>query len=195
MRSVFSASPMRLALSVFFLGFCAGIQPVKADPALKASKFPERDFAVAEVPDASQNAKGPGDRDESDPYADWSRSKLENEVHFKRHPLTENYPNDFAVVCEAGCSSGRVGVVDLTPRRPAQPAAGNGEIPMIELLSNAAVCVGGCYTDAGPQMAFAGGDIGSDAMNWLTTVEPKASKPSAQTGARWYDRIQGTEPR
>lgn len=195
MRSVFSASPILLALAVFFLSFCTGFQPVEADPALKAAKFPERDFAAAEVPGSAQNGEEPSNKDESDPYADWSRSKLENEVRFKRHPLTENYPNDFAVVCEAGCSSGRVGVVDLTPRRPAQPAAGKGEIPMMELLSNAAVCVGGCYADAGPEVASAGGDIGSDAMNWLTTIEPKLSTPSAQTGVHWYDRIQGPEPR
>lgn len=197
MRSHFQASPVRVALIISFAAFYAGFQPAHADQVLKATKFPARNVAAAEVPSVDQR-----DEDQalivekSDPYADWSRSKLENEARITRHPLTKNYPNDFAVVCEAGCSSGSVGVVDLTPRRPAQPAAGKGsEIPMMELLGNAAVCVGGCYADAGPEVAAAGREAKTDAMNWLTTVEPKTSRPSAKTGGRWYDRIQGLEPR
>lgn len=105
-------------------------------------------------------------------------------------PVAQSAPPHFTVICEAGCSSENAGVVGLTPRKPRLVAKN----PVGAMPADEAVCIGGCYEDAGPAVAGAV-DAAPVATNWTATATGSGKpvrgpdQPAASTSGRWYDRI------
>lgn len=170
----------------------ASSAPLQAGPALRGTTVQEPEIAtVAEVEPGGATGGVAGEI-----YSDWSRRRLEAEKtqHVVPHPLARSHPDHFVVVCEAGCSAGHSGVVNLTLRHSEGPSpAHSANTP--GPITNASVCVGGCYNDAGPEAATDEGHSEPGLVNWMTTPEPGMKEPVTQTYRRWHDRIGNPEIR
>lgn len=118
--------------------------------------------------------------------------EADNAARNGSQPSAASEPRHFAVICEAGCSSEVPGIVDLTPRK--QPAVNTAMGTRPTGAASEAVCIGGCYADAGPAVASAV-EAASGATNWMATATGSgkpvhgADQPPASTSGRWYDRI------
>lgn len=164
---------------------------VKADDAAPAEK-PAEDVASHDLFDAVPI------------YDRQALEKLsaEKSVNSEPHPLMLQYPEDFTVVCEAGCKEEDAEIVYRERKNARGPVTEPGEkvkaLP-VEQAKNVVQCVGGCYlgervygatASAGPASAA------SEDMSWMGSA--KAAAPAAKpvdrkndTSGRWFDRIGG----
>ncbi len=117
----------------------------------------------------------------------------------EQHPLASAYPEQFVIVCEAGCRDGSSAqIVSMMPKPKADEKTGSeGNVP--GLIS----CVGGCPAGGPgtfasvPSAASGGARIAATVGEWMTTVaqvpagaaspEPKAA--SGQGSGDWMNQI------
>ncbi|MEQ8823591.1 MAG: hypothetical protein RIC14_04370 [Filomicrobium sp.] len=133
----------------------------------------------------------------------WSHSKHKNRKKKPPHPLAAMHPDDFVVVCEAGCAKEATHIVYIEPRNARGPVNKKPIKSGVVASSASGIdCVGGCYhretsyesVDAMPYAA-AYAEGGSD-EGWMTTVKKaeaetpaEAAKPETTVKKRWYDRL------
>ncbi len=128
--------------------------------------------------------------------------QAETSVTAQPHPLMMQYPDDFTVVCEAGCTEADAEIVYRERKTARGPVTQPGEkvqaLP-IEAARNVIECVGGCYL--GERVYGATADamavgVTSEDTSWMGA--PEAGVPAAKpvnrrndTSGRWFDRIGG----
>ena len=130
---------------------------------------------------------------DSDIYNRWSQETLRKEEGFfeKPHPLAEQHPDHYVVVCEAGCDDGVAHIVGMKQKSASQPTPGRNrgnERNNRGGDKNAITCVGGCYD--GQDNIVGTSRSYDDSSDWQTTDELGATpaKP-AKVNKRWYERI------
>lgn len=165
----------------------------RAAPVLRGPVLQEQEVAASQdVDDAGAAGSVAGEN-----YNDRFRRRINAEKARDRvqHPLAAMHPEHFAVVCEAGCGSGYSDVVDLTPRRVQDPVPPPSRSSSAAPVRNEIVCVGGCYSDAGPEVTASDFSSAGDMPDWMAAPEPGPNQPATRTLRRWYDRIGDTEGR
>ncbi|MDX2309139.1 MAG: DUF2314 domain-containing protein [Hyphomicrobium sp.] len=174
-------------------------EPASDNAATSPSEAPATEAAASPdlTPDtaaAGANAKGeiPGmllDKRNADYYDRRAEELLKEDAattDVGQHPLASAYPNEFVVVCEAGCRGGAgAEIVAMVPR----PAPKAPEAPAAQPAGNDHIsCVGGCGTGPAfyqgpvrPGVGMANATIGE----WMTTVAeiPAGSEPGQKIGA------------
>lgn len=138
----------------------------------------------------------------TDIFDQWALQKFKHRKEKPPHPLAAAHPDDFVVVCEAGCAEVSPEIVYLERRNARGPV---NEKPIksgvVATSENSIDCVGGCYDGRGSYKAVALMESPasyasrSDGEGWMTTVkkaeqkkaEPKKRRTEVKT--RWYDRL------
>lgn len=125
--------------------------------------------------------------DERDYYTRRAQKMLKEDsaVDSKQHPLAENYPDQFVVVCEGGCKNHQAHIVDFQPRNPPTiteigemiPTAAGGQSAVSAAQS--AQCIGGCTRQDEDDF-----DLSSAAGNWDSTGAAPTSQQGGESG-RW----------
>lgn len=150
------------------------------------SKQPKKAVEVAAVsPD-----------DKTDIFDQWAHSKFEAQKEKAPHPLAAEHPDDFVVVCEAGCAVNPVEIVYIE-RRDARGPVNEKPLKAGMVAGTSSIdCVGGCYGGRNSYGAIAATWDPSaivDEREWITTVkkakEKSADKKDADSSSRWYERI------
>jgi hypothetical protein len=161
----------------FFALFCAVVMMAAVAPkmsfAVEAPAASKAEAAATETPETSLDAaaaakagaqakaatdaataKAAGDKEPRNYYERRAKKILENAAiakDTKPHPLAKDYPDDFVVVCEAGCRGRNVEVVSREPRKPVRviesgalvtASADGAEATSAD--QNVMVCLGGC---------------------------------------------------
>lgn len=136
-----------------------------------------------------------------DIFDQWAHSKFASRKEKAPHPLAAEHPDDFVVVCEAGCAGGPVEIVYMERRDARGPV---NEKPLKDGLvasTSAIDCVGGCYQGHNAYSAVAVTwdpsaivtETAASDNGWMTTVKKTApeadDKKKANSSGRWYDRI------
>lgn len=177
-----------------------------AEPAPVAAPADQGDVARDAAPNAPAMEAGLSDDlfEEVPIYDRQAVEKLQAErsVTAEPHPLMLQFPDDFTVVCEAGCSEADAEIVYRERKDARGPVTEPGEkikaLP-IEAARNVVQCVGGCYL--GERVYGATADamavgVPSEDTSWLGTRDAAgpAAKPidrKNDTSGRWFDRIGG----
>ncbi|MBU1212569.1 MAG: hypothetical protein KJ587_15020 [Alphaproteobacteria bacterium] len=137
----------------------------------------------------------------TDIFDQWAHSKFEARQEKAPHPLAAQHPDEFVVVCEAGCAGNPVEIVYME-RRDARGPVNEKPLKAGLVASTASIdCVGGCYEGRNAYGAVAvtwdpsamvTETAGTD-NGWMTTVKKAAPQPGdkkkADSSGRWYDRI------
>ncbi len=124
--------------------------------------------------------------DERDYYTRRAQELLDADqaADAKPHPLAENYPEHYVVVCTGGCKNHQAHIVDFEPRKSLNEtevgemiptAAGGAAEPGVNVVR----CVGGC--PKGNSIYFAASDVGAD---WDGTSSAAKSGTKTESG-RW----------
>ncbi len=140
----------------------------------------------------TQQAKNEQQSGTSNIYDRWSQGVLKNEKSLRDtlHPLAEKHPDQFVVVCEAGCDGPRDHIVAMKPKgteastdQQAQDASSGVETPNTDIT-----CVGGCYeSNTYENGAY---DDYYDDTDWVTSDGEEGPNSSpAKVEKRWYERI------
>lgn len=103
----------------------------------------------------------------------------------KPHPLAENYPDQYVVVCTGGCKNRQAHIVDFEPRKSRKETEVGEMIPTAaggspDLSVNVISCIAGCRE--GNSVYFATGE-GMEA-DWDSTSAPAKSGTTTESG-RW----------
>ena len=106
----------------------------------------------------------------------------------KSHPLTENYPEHFVVVCTGGCKNHQAHIVDFEPRKSTKESEVGEMIPTAAGASdglgvNVISCIAGCRD--GNSVYLAAGEMDAD---WDSTRAPAKSPAKSGTtteSGRW----------
>lgn len=138
---------------------------------------------------ANNSKPGKAAEDERDYYTIRAQEMLQADkaLNSKPHPLAENYPEHYVVVCDGGCKNRQAYIVDMQLRKKTQQVVIGEMVPTAAggdgaLQSGAIECLGGC-----PRRGEAGVDLvdyhaaGND-WESLNAAEPQGS---AGESGRW----------
>ena len=119
-------------------------------------------------------------------YDKWSQETLKQEgsENGEVHPLAKQHPDQYVVICEAGCDQMDGRIVGMKPRVDEDKDGQNASAADTSQIT----CIGGCFDGEGN---FSGlSDDYNGAGEWMDAPEDdaSASKP-ARVKKRWYDRI------
>ena len=107
----------------------------------------------------------------------------------KQHPLAENYPEHYVVVCEGGCKNHQAHIVDFEPRKAKQALEIGEMIPTSAGTAtsgaNVIVCIGGCPN--GEAMHFSAGNISGLDADWDSASGSAGSGNQGESG-RWMSQ-------
>ena len=128
------------------------------------------------------------DADERDFYTRRAQELLNEDdaVDAKPHPLTENYPDQYVVVCTGGCKNRQAHIVDFEPRNSRKEIEVGEMIPTAAAGSsdrsvNVISCIAGC--PEGNSVYFASGeDMEAD---WDSTTAPATAGGTTTESGRW----------
>ncbi|MBU2582346.1 MAG: hypothetical protein KJ622_11575 [Alphaproteobacteria bacterium] len=163
-------------------------RPSAAEPAaLQAAAPGAKNVKVAAVAPES---------DKVDIFDQWAHSKIEGRTEKAPHPLAAQHPDDFVVVCEAGCAVNPVEVV-YQERRDARGPVNETPLKSGVVAGTSAIdCVGGCYDARHAYNAIEATWDPSKTVTeseWMTSVKKETGtvddKNKADSSGRWYDRI------
>ncbi|KUO55422.1 MAG: hypothetical protein APF80_06575 [Alphaproteobacteria bacterium BRH_c36] len=190
-----------------------GSAPAAAAPAQAAA--PDRASVQTAAPYAPKAASpgkpGKGEKpvevaavapdSKTDIFDQWAHSKFEARQEKAPHPLAAQHPDEFVVVCEAGCAGNPVEIVYME-RRDARGPVNEKPLKSGLVASTASIdCVGGCYEGRNAYGAVAVTwdpsavvtETAGTNNGWMTTVKKAGPQPADKTKAdssgRWYDRI------
>ncbi len=180
--------------------------PVSADPLMEAAAEDgeatlsedltgERAGDGAEQQNIEVAAVTPDEK--TDIYDRWSKNKFQGRSRVKQHPLASHYPDDFVVVCEAGCSNEAEQIV-YQERKSARGPVNSRSLKRGAVAGTGAIdCVGGCYGHRSSYaMARRGHEAGMAAAaeetngdhSWMSTGNQESDESKKKNG-RWYQRI------
>ena len=133
----------------------------------------------------------------TDIFDQWALQKFEKHKEKPPHPLAAAHPDDFVVVCEAGCAERSPEIVYLERRNARGPV---NEKPIksgvVATSANSIDCVGGCYDGGSSYQAVAAlksqtsvAEV-DEGEGWMTTVKKaQPEKRKTEVKKHWYDRL------
>jgi len=178
---MFSLKDLLTTLCSVLLSLVVTASSVSADDA--ASSDPK---AASDSSTTNKTAKK-ADVDERDFYTRRAQELLDEDqaADGKPHPLSENYPDQFVVVCTGGCKNRQAHIVDFEPRKRIKEVEVGEMIPTAagsppDLSVNVISCLAGCPEGNSVHFA-ASGEMDAD---WDSTSAPVKSGKTTESG-RW----------
>lgn len=157
--------------------------PAAAPPAKNAAKPDEEKVQVAAVSPSE---------DGIDIFDQWAHSKFEARKEKAPHPLAAQFPDDFVVVCEAGCAHNPVEVV-YQERRDARGPVNEKPLKSGAVAGTSQIdCVGGCYDARHAYNAIPVTWDPSQTVTeseWMSNASKAETKHKPDSSRRWYERI------
>lgn len=171
-------------------------QPATTPMTIKAASPAAKSDAARPQPNDENIAASSPDENKVDIFDKWAHSKFEARKEKAPHPLASQYPDNFVVVCEAGCADKPVEIVYMERRDARGPV---NEKPLksgVVASTDNIDCVGGCYNGRNAYGAIAATWDPSKVVSeseWMTTVKKEkaenASEKKSDSSSRWYERI------